>query len=71
MSSNVDRAFRARHFTIPFKVTIVQVDGSETVQHVDADARSNGKAPIARRIRDEEAIREVRRALNEYYYGGE
>ena len=60
MSTAAERAFRARHFIMPVKITV-----AGRVQNVDADVKRH---PIAVSIEEKEAVREVVRALNEYYY---
>jgi hypothetical protein len=64
MSTAAERAFRAARHIMPIKVTV-----KGNTHHVDADTRRSGKAPLAVRIEEEEAVREVRRALNAWYYG--
>lgn len=62
MSTSI-RAFRADRKVIPIKF----VRGT-TVQHVDADVRLDKRSQVLRKLEEEEASREVRRALNAYYY---
>lgn len=61
MSTAAERAFRASHHILPIRIIV-----AGKVQHVDADVRRH---PIAVSIEEKEAITEVRRALNAYYYG--
>lgn len=61
MSTQAERHFRAVRHIIPIRIVV-----AGKVQRVDADVRRH---PIALRYEEEEMVREVRRALNEYYYG--
>lgn len=64
MSTATERAFRVARHIMPIKVTV-----KGHTHYVDADTRRPGKNPVAQRIEEEEAVREVRRALNAWYYG--
>ena len=61
MSTRQERAFRVTRHIMPIKITVKGI-----TQHVDADTR---RSPIALKYEEEEMLREVRHALNEYYYG--
>lgn len=63
MSTAQERAFRARHFIMPIKIKLMG-----KVQHVDADIKRH---PVAVSIEEKEMVRDVVRALNEYYYGAD
>jgi hypothetical protein len=60
MSTAAERAFRASRHILPIKFVV-----GGRVQHVDADTKRH---PIAVSIEEKQAVRDVIRALNEYYY---
>lgn len=68
MSTATDRAIRAQSFVLPVKFSVKQSDGSSHVQHVDTDVRKPVSKGI-RKLEEDAACQEVRRAINEYYYG--
>jgi len=66
MSTAAERAFRCSRHIMPIKISVKQSDGSRLTQHVDADTRR--RSPV-RNFEEELMVQEVRRALNEWYYG--
>ena len=62
MSTQAERHFRAVRRIMPVKIAV-----ADTTQVVDCDVRRRKHDPIAH-LREQEAVREVVRALNRFYY---